>query len=331
MTETRNYNFGEKKIENGLESIFDEKYLEARKKVVELIESEMYGLTAGDFYAYKMYTKNGQAIYTSIIIKHDGCLKINECLDESNKFQVAYMSRPQINDKGDVLYEYIDLDDSFYATGEVVRKEYTGSFPVTIAFNRLFDRVILKKAKLSYHGIYSEIEAEKFAKWAVLKEEMKAAEKKAETEKKAEEKAAQANKSQAAQANASQAPVTESQVVKPQVTQSQVTQPQATQKAQAEANKSDEAAKSGEATKSGEACGQSKTGNAVKQAKPNEPKTITNQHERLITTRQIDKLKGLYTDAEINTMLGRMNLKSINDIPMKTASGMIAYRLNTKA
>ena len=38
----------------------------------------------------------------------------------------------------------------------------SSNFPYAMAFKRCFDRVVLKKSKLAYSGIYSEVEADEF-------------------------------------------------------------------------------------------------------------------------------------------------------------------------
>lgn len=50
------------------------------------------------------------------------------------------------------------------------------------------------------------------------------------------------------------------------------------------------------------------------------------EHERLIDAMQISKVKSLYSAVEIQTMLGRMKLSSINDVTMAQAERMIQAR-----
>ena len=54
------------------------KYIEARDKAIELINSKKYDLTEGDFWILMNETKSGKMGYTGLIISHNGCLKIND-------------------------------------------------------------------------------------------------------------------------------------------------------------------------------------------------------------------------------------------------------------
>ena len=61
------------------------KYLEAKEKALELIKSGKYDLVEGDFWILMNETKTGKMQYTGLIISHNGCLKINDTLENKVK------------------------------------------------------------------------------------------------------------------------------------------------------------------------------------------------------------------------------------------------------
>ena len=62
------------------------KYEQAKKAAVDMINSKKYGLTEADFWILMNATKNkDKMMYTSLIISHNGCLKINDALDDKFK------------------------------------------------------------------------------------------------------------------------------------------------------------------------------------------------------------------------------------------------------
>ena len=80
------YDFGEKKEEysakdkKNLPVWQSPKYVYAKKKVIEMLESKEYKnvLNESDFWILMNSTKTGKMAYTGLIISHNGCLKINE-------------------------------------------------------------------------------------------------------------------------------------------------------------------------------------------------------------------------------------------------------------
>ena len=136
------------------------KYIEARAKAIELIESKKYGLTEGDFWILMNETKNGKMGYTGLIISHNGCLKINDNIENKinpNNFKV------EMNGYNNSL-TYTYCDDDVFEVGEVSRENCTNDYPYAMALKRCFDRAVLKKCKLAYAGVYSDSEAEEFSK-----------------------------------------------------------------------------------------------------------------------------------------------------------------------
>ena len=134
------------------------KYLESKKKAIEIIESKLYGVTEADFWILMNETKNGKMAYTGLIISHNGCQKINEKLE--NKVKPECFSRDKDGYNNSLVYTYMDEDN--YEVGEVSPDNCKNSYPYAMAFKRCYDRVVLKKSRLAYAGIYSEAEADEF-------------------------------------------------------------------------------------------------------------------------------------------------------------------------
>lgn len=157
------HNFGEKKTENykGNECPVWQtpKYENSKKKAIEIIESGLYDLTDGDFWILmSTYAKGTKMMYTGLIISHNGCLKINDKLEDP--FKAEFLKREWLN--GTLIYEY--NDNTLYEVGEVSEKNCRNDYPYAMAYKRCFDRVVLKKCKLAFNGIYSDSEAEEFKK-----------------------------------------------------------------------------------------------------------------------------------------------------------------------
>lgn len=136
------------------------KYIEARDKAIELIESKKYGLTEGDFWILMNETKTGKMGYSGLIISHNGCLKINDNLD--NKINPDGFSMSIQGYNNSLIYTY--QDNEVYEVGEVSKDNCTNDYPYAMALKRCFDRAVLKKCKLAYAGVYSDSEAEEFSK-----------------------------------------------------------------------------------------------------------------------------------------------------------------------
>ena len=137
------------------------KYIEAKAKAKELIESKKYDLVEGDFWILMNETKTGKMGYTGLIISHNGCLKINDRLDDK-RIEPKCFSCDKDGYKGSLVYTY--CDDDVYEVGEVSATNCKNDYPYAMAFKRCFDRVVLKKCKLAYAGVYSDSEAEEFRK-----------------------------------------------------------------------------------------------------------------------------------------------------------------------
>lgn len=161
----KTYNFGEKEVEyiNGNECPVWQtpKYLEAKKKVIETLESEKYKdiLSESDFWILvNTYANKTKAMYSGLIISHNGCLKINDILENKVDPKCFSIDKEGYGDSLVVSY----CDDEICEYGEVNKSNCRNDYPYAMAYKRCFDRVVLKKCKLAYAGIYSDSEAEEF-------------------------------------------------------------------------------------------------------------------------------------------------------------------------
>lgn len=170
MAQKKVYTFGEKKSEYNaklgkeVDVWLSPKYLEAKAKAVEMLESEMYKdvLTESDFWILQNATKSGKMGYTGLIISHNGCLKINDALPAEKRFRPDCVSVDINGYGGSLVYTYSCEAQGIYEVGEVSAKNCSNAYPYAMALKRCMDRVILKASKLAYSGIYSDSEAEEF-------------------------------------------------------------------------------------------------------------------------------------------------------------------------
>ena len=166
----KNYNFGEKKTEYNAKTGKEcgvwqsPKYIEAKKKAIEALESDMYKdvLSESDFWILTGLTKSGNVAYNGLIISHNGCLKINDALPVEKRFKPKCLSLDKEGYNGSLVYSYCNDEQGIYEVGEVSAKNCTNAYPYAMALKRCMDRVILKSSKLAYAGIYSDSEAEEF-------------------------------------------------------------------------------------------------------------------------------------------------------------------------
>ena len=140
------------------------KYQQAKKKAIELIDSKKYDLVEGDFWILMNETKSGKMQYTGLIISHNGCLKINDKIEDKLKFKPSCLSLDKDGYANSLVYTYINDEQGIYEVGEVSSKNCTNSYPYAMALKRCMDRVILKNCKLAYDGVYSDSEADEFTK-----------------------------------------------------------------------------------------------------------------------------------------------------------------------
>ena len=160
-------NFGEKTAEYSLKHGKEipvwqsPKYKESRAKAEEIIKSGKYGVQESDFWILMNTTKSDKMAYTGLIISHNGCLKINDCL--TSKFNPDCVSVDKDGYKESLVFSYCNADQGIYEVGEVSKENCKNEYPYAMAYKRLFDRVVLKLSKLAYAGIYSDSEAEEFA------------------------------------------------------------------------------------------------------------------------------------------------------------------------
>lgn len=155
------YNFGEA---TGVDIWKSPKYLEAKKKAIEVLESEKYKnvLSESDFWILQGKTKSGKIAYNGLIISHNGCLKINDALDPEKKFCPDCISVDKDGYGNALVFSYCNRDQGIYEVGEVNKGNCTNAYNYAMALKRCMDRVILKNSRLAYSGIYSDSEAEEF-------------------------------------------------------------------------------------------------------------------------------------------------------------------------
>ena len=155
VEEKKTYNFGEKKTENingktlPVEFITP-KYKEARNKAIELLESDKYKgiLETSDFWILvNTYANKTKAMYSGLIISHDGCLKINDVLDKELKFKPECMTLDKEGYNGSLVFTYNCPEQGIYEVGEVSKDNCKNDYPYAMALKRCMDRVILKIAK----------------------------------------------------------------------------------------------------------------------------------------------------------------------------------------
>lgn len=172
VEEKKTYNFGEKKTENingktlPVEFITP-KYKEARNKAIELLKSDKYKgiLETSDFWILvNTYANKTKAMYSGLIISHDGCLKINDVLDKELKFKPECMTLDKEGYNGSLVFTYNCPEQGIYEVGEVSKDNCKNDYPYAMALKRCMDRVILKNSKIAYSGIYSDSEADEFTK-----------------------------------------------------------------------------------------------------------------------------------------------------------------------
>tara|TARA_R110000822_G_scaffold6177_1_gene26113 strand:- start:2209 stop:3183 length:975 start_codon:yes stop_codon:yes gene_type:complete len=163
-----NYNFGEKEQEyhagqqKNMPVWQSPKYIQSKGKAVELIELDKYGLDAGDFWILMNATKSGKMMYTGLIISHNGCLKINDKLDDKLKFRPSSVSLLRDVGNKEKVMDYICDEQGVYEFGEISPNNCKNDYPYAMVLKRLMDRVILKTSKVGFFGIYSEAESEDF-------------------------------------------------------------------------------------------------------------------------------------------------------------------------
>jgi hypothetical protein len=159
------YNFNEKKTEfidgKNFEVWQNPKYIQSKKKAIELIEEKKYNLSESDFWILMNKTKSGKMAYTGLIISHNGCLKINDILDEKDKFKPSSVKMEKDENNLKVM-SYINDEQGIYEFGEISDKNCRNAYPYAMLLKRLQDRVILKNSKIAFDGIYSECESEEF-------------------------------------------------------------------------------------------------------------------------------------------------------------------------
>lgn len=138
------------------------KFEESKKKAIELIESKKYNLTNGDFWILMNETKTGKMQYTGLIISHNACLKINDKLENKDKFKPSCVMVDKGGYDNSLVFSYCNDEQGIYEVGEVSASNCKNDYKYAMGLKRLFDRVILKLSKIAFEGIYSESESDEF-------------------------------------------------------------------------------------------------------------------------------------------------------------------------
>lgn len=147
-----------------------EKYKQAKAAAVKIINSGKYDLEESDFWILKNSNKAKDKIfYTSLIISHNGCLKINDKL--SQKFKPECVTKELNGYNNSLVYTYNCPEQGIYDVGEVSALNCKNDYPYAMAFKRCYDRVVLKLSKLAYSGIMSDSESEEFSQQIAIDEQ----------------------------------------------------------------------------------------------------------------------------------------------------------------
>ena len=136
------------------------KFMESALKATEIIDKGNYGVTEGDFWILKTFGPD-YCQYASLIISHNGCLKINDKLADEDKFVPSCVSWVR-NVTGDLVLQYLNDKQGLLEFGEASLKNCKNAYPFAMVLKRLQDRVILKNSKIAFFGIMSEAESDEF-------------------------------------------------------------------------------------------------------------------------------------------------------------------------
>lgn len=137
------------------------KYEVSKKKALEIID-KYDAIDEADFWILMNETSSGKMGYTGLIMSHNGCLKLNDCLDESMRFKPSCLTIDKDGYGDSLVYTYVNDDQGVYEVGEVSKSNCKNAYPYAMALKRCIDRVVLKNSRLAYAGVYSETEADEF-------------------------------------------------------------------------------------------------------------------------------------------------------------------------
>ena len=128
------------KQQKEVQIILSNKYKEAKKKAIDLIKNKEYGLCEADFWILKNETKEGKIMYTTLILSHNGCLKINDSLE--SKFKPSAVEIIQNGYKNELIFRYCDEEQGIFEVGEDMAIDRTSrrakiiELPMTAQSNR---------------------------------------------------------------------------------------------------------------------------------------------------------------------------------------------------
>ena len=158
------YNFGDnittKKIKGVECTVIKTPEFEASKKaMVSLFESELgqkAKITTADTWIQENLSKDKKyVIFSRLILTHTGYEKLNEALPKEKQFDPSCVAGPidyvTFDGAAGVYYEY---KGKVYALGECNAKNCFISYPLSVAYKRMFDNAVGALAGL--FGIYSD-------------------------------------------------------------------------------------------------------------------------------------------------------------------------------
>lgn len=141
------------------------RYEQSKRKAIEMLNDNKYGLDEADFWILKNEPKDGSTVYyTGLIITHNACLKINSRLPKDKQFRPSCVTVDKNGYGGSLVYTYICDEQGIFEVGEVSPGNCKNAYPNCMALKRLQDRVILKNSSMAEAGIYSENESDDFSK-----------------------------------------------------------------------------------------------------------------------------------------------------------------------
>lgn len=133
---------------------------EASKRQAEKILKRYTDLSESDFWILMRESKDHSKMqYLGLIISHNACIKINEKASAADKFDPMSVTLDTRGYGSSLVYTYRNPTQFIYEIGEANRRNCKNGYPYATALKRVFDRVVLRIAKLSYEGLYSESES----------------------------------------------------------------------------------------------------------------------------------------------------------------------------
>lgn len=133
---------------------------EVSKKNAKEILKRYKELTEADFWILMRESKDLSVMqYLGLIISHNACIKINDKASAADKFDPLSLTLDTKGYSNSLVYTYRNKAQSIFEVGESNRRNCKNGYPYATALKRVFDRVVLRIAKLTYPEIHSEEES----------------------------------------------------------------------------------------------------------------------------------------------------------------------------